>query len=193
MSWYDALVTQAHGQNGEQGIDLGTAFHTPITALDPGTIDAASFGPWGGLIGEKTALGQEYFLHEDTINVMPGQQVAAGQVLGLSGGQNTGGAHPASPAYSSGPHVEYGIFSGPLFASPALDPTGVIAAAQQGGTGGLGLPSLPSLPNPADFVTSIGHGLANALAAGVTDIGTFFKRQIIALAVAVVVAIVLFA
>lgn len=196
--WYDAPITQAHGVNGEQGIDLGTAYGTPITPLDPGTINAVQFGPFGGLVGEQTALGEEYFLHLDQVAATVGESVGPQDVIGLSGGQNMGGQHPASPAYSSGPHTEYGIFTGPLFASPALDPTSVINAARSGGIGGLGL---PSIPNPVGDVagaisnipTQIGHGIANAIAAGITDVGAFFKRQIIALAVAVVVAIVLFA
>lgn len=192
MAWYDAIVSQAHAVNGEQGIDLATSFRTPLTALDPGKVDAASYGPWGGLVGERTARGEEYYLHLDQINVSQGQNVASGDVIGLSGGQNVGGAHPAAPAYSSGPHTEYGIFSGPLFASVPLDPTPVIAAARTGqlGVGGLGL---PGLPDPTAMLNGLGQGLANALAAGLVDVATFFKRQIIALAVAVVVAIVLFA
>ena len=40
--------------------------------------------------------------------------------------------------------------------------------------------------------TGVGHGLANALGASVEDVGIFFRKQIIALMVAVVVAFILF-
>ena len=119
MAWYDYPVTQAHGVSGEQGIDIGTPFHTPITAIDPGTVDKTMFGPFGGLIEVLTGRGNEYYLHEDAIDVAKGQQVAAGQELGLSGGQLAGGAHPAQPAFSSGPHTEFDVFSGKAWASPS--------------------------------------------------------------------------
>lgn len=67
--------------------------------------------------------------------------------------------------------------------------------------------SMPNLPNPlqpvqdaagnvagaiAGIPASIGHGLANALGAGLQDVSVFAQRQLIALAVAAVVLLVLF-
>jgi len=194
--WFDNPTTQAHGIAGEQGIDIGTPFHSQMTELLGGLVDTAKYGGFGGLVGVKTSLGEEYYLHLDSEQVKPGQQVRPGDPIGLSGGQLAGGEHPASPAFSSGPHIEYGLFKGGLFGSPAIDPTGIINAARGGNqpaAAPVGAGSLLGLPDPGQLITSLGHSLADALSAGLSDVGVFFKRQIIALAVAVVVAIVLFA
>jgi murein DD-endopeptidase MepM/ murein hydrolase activator NlpD len=193
VAWYDSPTTQAHGVAGEQGIDIGTPFHSRITEVDPGQVDVTQYGPFGGLVGVQTARGQEYYLHLDEIDVAKGQKVSAGQTVGLSGGQLSGGQHPASPAFSTGPHTEFGIFSGPLFGSSSIDPTGIIAALRGGQDPAQAVGGIPGLPDPSAIVTSIGHGLADGIAASLADVAAFFKRQIIALAVAVVVAIVLFA
>lgn len=63
-----------------------------------------------------------------------------------------------------------------------------------------GPPGLPSLPNPvgdlagaiSGIPTAVGHGLADAIGVGVHDVETFAQRQVIALAVAGVVLLVLF-
>lgn len=71
-----------------------------------------------------------------------------------------------------------------------------MAAASAVSSGGL--PSLPGLPSLglgdaiAGIPASVGHGLANALAAGVVNAETFFSNQAIALVVAAVVVLVIF-
>ena len=53
-----------------------------------------------------------YFYHFDENDVTTGQHVNAGQTLGLSGGQNSGGEHPISTQWSTGPHTHVGFFTG---------------------------------------------------------------------------------
>lgn len=198
-NWWELPVTQQYGGGAlgfsEQGVDIGTPFHTAITAPFSGKVSAAGYYPWGGQVDLSTAIpGQpgvhdETVLHLDQITVSPGQAVAAGGLLGYSGGQNVGGSHPTSPVYSSGPHTELDFFSGAPFASKSFNPAGILAAAGQGASG-------LSIPDPlggiAGIPTAIGHGLADAIGAGVTDVGVFFRRQAVAFFVAAVVLFVLF-
>lgn len=125
--WTRFAVTQQHGVNGETGIDIGTPFHTPLSALAPGQVVGASYGPWGGsvMVAVRNGASTLYYnyLHLDQIMVQLGQQISSGQLLGLSGGQLSGGSHPASSAYSSGPHTEFGVYTTPyISAQNALDP-----------------------------------------------------------------------
>lgn len=119
-AWYCQAEGEIFGQsfngNVEHGNDLGMQFHTPITDLLGGSVTDVSYHPWGGQVGILSSLpGQgsfiTYYQHLDTIDpsIQVGSNVLAGQLLGLSGGQLSGGLHPNSPQYSSGPHVEFGI------------------------------------------------------------------------------------
>jgi murein DD-endopeptidase MepM/ murein hydrolase activator NlpD len=98
--------------------DVETPFHTPITALESGTIAQADYAIWsgqpgGGEVFVKPDDGstEYYFYHLDDLYVQSGQHVQAGQVVGLSGGQNSGGDHNVSPMWSSGPHLHVGYFT----------------------------------------------------------------------------------
>lgn len=140
--WYGYKVTQPFGVNGEQGIDIGTPFHTPVSMLYPGTVHDASYQPWGGQVIVDTMIPgvgqvQEYMIHLDEISpdIKPGAQIAAGQYIGLSGGENPGfpGAeHPADPKFSSGLHVEWGIKDG---SGHPIDPTSYVQGAKMGVAG----------------------------------------------------------
>lgn len=97
--------------------DVETPFHTPITALESGTVKQADYAVWSGqpgggevFIKPDDGSTEYYYYHLDELDVSNGQHVAAGQVVGLSGGQNAGGAHPVSPMWSSGPHTHVGYF-----------------------------------------------------------------------------------
>src|SRR5271157_502360 len=94
-------------------VDIGAPQDTPFFFLQDGTIDEASYQAWGGEIYEKPDSGgpDEYVFHLDQINVQAGQHVQAGQIVGLSGGQTSGGQHPTSPQYSTGPHIHFGLFT----------------------------------------------------------------------------------
>lgn len=141
--WFMSPYTQVFGQNGETGIDIGTPFHTPISALFGGTIYSAAYGPWGGEVkasadGYGTNNWQDY-IHFDIMNpaLRTGMSFGPGFILGMSGGENPGypGAHhPASPQFSSGPHTEFGMYhGGPHFAGGvAMNPINIINAFRAG-------------------------------------------------------------
>ena len=146
--WYAYPITQGYGQNGEQGIDLGTPFHTPITALFGGTVRTAGRTAWrcggssGGMItvvSNIPGLGvmTAYYLHTDTALVKVNDTVRPGQVLGLSGGQLAGGQWPVhncpGVTFSTGPHTEFG-FNASWVSGPGhnIDPTRFILAARNG-------------------------------------------------------------
>lgn len=222
MSWTD-FVTQYFGQNGEEGTDFGVPFHTPIPAVLAGVVQrincavgyrcevdiAASYG------GRSVT---ESYLHIDQPAVTVGERLAPGDLVGLSGGQLSGGSNPDSPQYSTGPHVEFDVFQGGAWQNP-IDPLSIARGGPAGvsgiGTGGPdpsqllnlvpGLANLlklqnagaqvPALADPLGLnsaVSTAGHGLADALGVGVHDVQTFAQRQVIALGVAAVVLVVLF-
>lgn len=105
-------VTNPFGGH-ETGIDIGTAFHTPITSLTSGTVVGTGYYGGGGVVSVQTLVNGQpanvYYQHLDTIDVRKGATVTPGTVLGLSGGQLSGGAHPSLAQFSNGPHVEIGI------------------------------------------------------------------------------------
>jgi murein DD-endopeptidase MepM/ murein hydrolase activator NlpD len=130
-------------------VDLAAPFHTPFFFPVSGTVRTADYAVWSGQPGggevflQPDAGGpEEYVYHLDQIDVKPGQHLAAGQEVGLSGGQNSGGEHNVSPMWSSGPHIHFGYFS-QYVSTPAgnrpygPDPTNLIqAAAKNTGAGG---------------------------------------------------------
>ncbi len=248
-------ISQAFGGGAlgftEKGTDYATPFHTPIAAPFAGTVIGESYGPYGGELDIATSQGPagiktETLLHLDQILVAKGQTIEQGQEVGLSGGQNVGGSHPATPQYSTGPHTEVDLWTGSPWSSPSVNPDPILKGLGnvfgavsgqanppspapssnplweilpggiivQGATsllpGGVGqaaqqLSSLPTpsfpniinvLPNPTqglnDAVTGAGHGIADFFAVSIEDIGTFLKKQIVALAVAAVVLLILF-
>lgn len=140
MSWWDQFpISQGWSPPHEYGEDIATPFHTPLTAPFPGTVTRTRYGPFGGEVDIRASIpGQahpvtEYLLHEDVINVKTGQQIDTNTVVGLSGGQLSGGSHPADPAYSSGAHTEVGFFTGAPWASESLSPSAILTQAQAQG------------------------------------------------------------
>lgn len=130
-AWVKFRTTQAHGVNGETGIDIGTPYHTDITNLIPGTVSRIDYGPYGGEVWVQFQEGGKVlyanYLHLDEVLVAIGQRVSGGEPLGLSGGQLGYGLHPARLPYSSGPHTEFGIYTSEYGgARNALNPTGLI-------------------------------------------------------------------
>lgn len=126
MDWFDfpvshGYITQYEGPNTDTphwADDIATPFHTPITALLPGTVVQADYQSWGGEIFIKpddTRYPEYYIYHPDLLETSVGQHVQAGQEIALSGGENPGypGAlHPSSTAMSSGSHTHVGWFTG---------------------------------------------------------------------------------
>jgi murein DD-endopeptidase MepM/ murein hydrolase activator NlpD len=81
------------------GIDFGAAYGTPIVASGPGTVASAG---WDGGYGKAVRLNHgggllTLYGHMSRLAVAPGQQVAAGQVIGYVG----------STGLSTGPHLHY--------------------------------------------------------------------------------------
>jgi murein DD-endopeptidase MepM/ murein hydrolase activator NlpD len=91
-----------------KGIDLAAAVGTPVFATQGGRVSwagpgATAPGVWGGNEIHIAGDGIEtWFAHLSSIGVKLGDQVRAGQQIGLSG--NTG--------ISSGPHLHFGTFNG---------------------------------------------------------------------------------
>ncbi len=164
--FYPSYVSNI-GDTPHYANDIGTPFHTPITALFSGTVVSQREGlPWGTEIfiqPDDSALPQYYYYHLDTLNTQVGEHLSAGQMIGLSGGQNTGGSNPSTPAMSSGPHTHVGFFTkyvttpvggrpyGPdisayitAFSKGATPPTGLPADASAGNPGALGSQQLQS-------------------------------------------------
>jgi hypothetical protein len=101
------VLTQGYNRV-HKGIDLAAAVGTPVFATQGGTVShagpgASAPGVWGGNEVHIAGGGIEtWFAHLSEIGVKLGQQVRAGQRIGLSG--NTG--------ISSGPHLHFGAFNG---------------------------------------------------------------------------------
>jgi hypothetical protein len=223
-------ITQAHGVGGEQGVDYGTPFHTPLADVLPGTVSAVDCTPgWRCEVDVQTQFGGqpavESYLHVDQPAVQVGQQVSTGDLIGLSGGQLSGGSNPDVQPYSTGPHVEYDIFRGTQPWQNAIDPTAFLASIGTGGnlaltdsgnqlllSPGPGLPNnnpnlkpggnpgniqgpgfAINLPDPwAGFQGAVAGtaGAAKGWATG--TVAPWATRNVIALAVAAVVILVIF-
>ena len=132
--WLAFPLTQLFGINNEQGVDVGTPFHTAITAPYGGKVTRTGCYAYGcevDILANVPGLGavEEYVIHLDTLAVQAGQSIGAGTFLGLSGGETQqqvngglfkGAQHPVQNGkviYSTGPHSEIGFFHGTPFAS----------------------------------------------------------------------------
>jgi len=154
--WYCNAFGESYGQSyqgsTEHGQDLNEPFHTNIFTPLGGVVTDTSYHGWGGQVGILTqvpGLGKvvEYIQHLDVIdpNVKVGSPIAAGQSVGLSGGQLSGGSHPNLPQYSSGPHIEFG-FDAPWVAGvqpgmpqfPNTNPVGFLNQLRTGQVSGSG-------------------------------------------------------
>lgn len=143
--WYLAPISmqfgalEGNGVSTEKGVDLREPFHTPITPIFPGTVRSVATGPYGQEVDVTGTLnGQPVtasYVHLDLAEVAQGQQVGQNTVLGLSGGQNVGGYHPASPAYSTYPHVELSLWpaSETPYSGTPINPMSFINSVQSSG------------------------------------------------------------
>jgi len=150
--WYQypvshGYITQYEGQGTDTphyALDLATPIDTPLYFPDSGTIVQEDFAVWNGKAGGGEIFllpddplnhpYEEYFYHLDNFapNVKVGTHVNAGDVVGFSGGQNSGGSHPTDTMWSSAPHTHFGEFqkyvSTPDGNRPyGPDPSGLIA------------------------------------------------------------------
>lgn len=108
-------VTQRFGQNGETGVDMGMPMGTPITSLTDGQVLGMGYYGGGGVVSVKSSVqgktASVYYQHLDLISptIAVGSTVKPGDMIGWSGGQLSGGHHPSTPQFSSGPHLEVGL------------------------------------------------------------------------------------
>lgn len=107
-------ISQYYGPPEEYGIDLAMPTGTPITSLTDGRVlDVGYPACPGGVVSIESvvqgSIASVYYQHMDQIVVTPGQQIHVGQLIGYSGGQLSGGHHPAERTCSGGPHIEVGI------------------------------------------------------------------------------------
>lgn len=164
MFWWQYPITGPFDPPTEHGVDLAMPVGTPIYAAYSGTVLAPApnipgqsiesntgYNPWGGEVDILTSLpgvGQvvNYVFHLDQLVVQPGQAVSAGQLIGYSGGENTLSesnvvpgytpTHAVPPQYSSGPHIEWGLYQ--QTGQSPLDPTPYLQALRTQGLAVLG-------------------------------------------------------
>jgi hypothetical protein len=129
MAWFNFPVTQPFGlpyepqYGGHSGVDIGTPNNTPLYLPYDGKVIQAEYKPWGGQIAVLTKQGMMVFLHTNEIDVAPGQQYHAGEVLGTSGGGvgdkllGPGGSVMTATqqsdfgGYSTGYHTHFSVFN----------------------------------------------------------------------------------
>lgn len=104
------------GHEFHNGIDFVVDRGTPVLATGPGIVEAAGYdGPNGNRIAIDHGFGyRSVYAHLSSLNVKPGEEVARGQVIGLSG--NTG--------RSSGPHLHYTLY----YRGQTVDPARYVKA-----------------------------------------------------------------
>lgn len=206
--WWEApithgYITQFEGPGTDTphfADDMGMPMDTPLEAPLPGVVKQADYAIWDGVPGggevfvQPDAGGDEYYMyHLDMINVSPGQHLNAGDIIGLSGGQNSGGHHPTNPRWSSGPHLHFGWFTkytptpdGTLPFGP--DPTPEILSLRaghpgnppgnngNGGNGGQGGGSwIDQLANA--FGNAFGNMFTSVITSFTGQFGTWFSGQ----------------
>lgn len=117
--WLSDVSNLWQGPGGETGIDIGMhgQIDTPVYAVTSGKVIGSGYYGGGGVesiasninYGGINGIASIYYQHLDQNLVSVGQNVYAGELIGLSGGQLSGGSHPSSSQFSNGPHIEIGI------------------------------------------------------------------------------------
>jgi murein DD-endopeptidase MepM/ murein hydrolase activator NlpD len=123
LNWLNMPITNGYltkqvpgnGDSPHYAVDVATPYHTIIGAPWAGTVQSARTGlPWGTEVFIKPDdpnMPVYYFYHLDHLYVQKGDRVSVGTPVGLSGGQNSGGENPSTPAMSGGPHTHVGFFT----------------------------------------------------------------------------------
>jgi peptidoglycan LD-endopeptidase LytH len=102
-----------------EGVDIFSAFRTPVIAVSEGTVTGVNQNNLGGKVVWFRPKGKDYTLyyaHLDEQTVSAGQEMLQGDTLGLMG--NTGNARTTPP------HLHFGIYtnSGAIDPLPFIDP-----------------------------------------------------------------------
>ncbi len=101
------------GARSHEGIDIFSAFRTPLLASAEGTVTSVTNNNLGGKVVFMRPKGKDfvlYYAHLDSQMVSEGQRVLPGDTIGLMG--NTGNARTTPP------HLHFGIYA----AGGAIDP-----------------------------------------------------------------------
>ena len=108
LGWANSSVTSPYGEKRSYevhpGIDFGVANKTPIGVVGGGVVETASRDNVNGnyvIVRHPNGMTTSYS-HLSTLDVKPGQQLGAGDLVGLSG--NTGRVRGASGGY----HLHFG-------------------------------------------------------------------------------------
>lgn len=217
-NWWQYPTSLLYGQkeaNGgvENGVDFQTPFHTPITVIPGlgGIITAINKDAWGGTITIQTnqSLGTSlgvlptytYYTHLDEFasGLQKGSIVNPGDLLGLSGGQVTGGSMP-SGSYSTGPHIEFGFTNGPAFGHGSAFQTGPTVLEQLNpipyinSAMGLNIPVSP--PGSVGQIGSVTNQIGPAISNGITQalvnaFKSIFSADIVQRGIIVILALIL--
>lgn len=168
QDWFSYGISNPHAS--DDGVDLGTPDNTPVDLPLAGQVIDASYHVYGGQVVVKPDGGapwDEYAIHLNRIYVHDGDEVAAGEIIGTTGGGvgdlilKGGRVQPATSqadyqGHSSGYHSEFGLFEdtsahGDMgqfnqgWGNPSrqMDPTGIIAAYKASGQSPLALAATP--------------------------------------------------
>lgn len=87
------------GLAGHEGIDYAVPIGTPVMAAHDGLVIAGENDTYGRYVKVVNAWYSTVYAHLSEVQITPGADVKAGDVLGLSG--NTGN--------STGPHLHWGL------------------------------------------------------------------------------------
>lgn len=113
-----------------EGIDIFSAFHTPVIAAAEGTVVRVNENNLGGKVVWMRPKGSDYTLyyaHLDVQIATEGQQVLLGDTLGLIG--NTGNARNTLPHLHFGVYGSDGAVDPFPFVNPVLSSSSKITAA----------------------------------------------------------------
>ena len=191
-------ISQKFGVNGETGIDIGThgKIDVPVYAVTAGKVIGAGYYGGGGVVSEQSNINYGgingpasiYYQHLDEVLAKVGEVVSPGQLIGLSGGQLSGGHHPSSRLYSTGPHIEIGINApygkanqsiwSPL--GPNVNPLGFFQALASGNTNVIGTgngdtsgsSNNSNSLNPLDIagaIAALPQNITSSISGGISD------------------------
>jgi murein DD-endopeptidase MepM/ murein hydrolase activator NlpD len=118
--WWQQLIGQPFGVNGEKGIDFNMPFNSAVGAFEGGQVVYAGL-PVDSTVPGQTSLGYVVqvrnvdgsIIHYQHLNSIPsninvGSYIGQGQVIGYSGGCATGSSvgNCIQDYWSTGPHIE---------------------------------------------------------------------------------------